>query len=460
MVKQEAVAAYSTSSWVVRPLVAVVVIAALTGGWRMPMSDADAAPSDVTDPNYDEEAVGSFTLPNILEGPDGVAATSPKEWEQTSRPYQFRQLQRFVYGEQLPAVPVSVVGEVERAEVSLPGPGEATTPAIRLQAKLQLGNAKQARVVDVLVYLPAAAEGPVPTFLKLNFAGNQAETSDPGVWMTSSWMRDGEGVENHRATEATRGVNARRFPAAEMLSRGYGLATAYCGDIFPDHPDGRADSVLPSLGRPVEGELAANEPGAIAAWAWGLSRILDWLNTVPDVDSDRVIVVGHSRLGKTALWAGACDQRFAMVVSNESGCGGAALSRRNYGETVGVITSRFPHWFCPSFGSYAGRELELPVDQHTLLAMVAPRPLYVASAEGDRWADPRGEFLSAEAVGPVWKLYGRTGLGTHEYPELGRSVGDYVRYHVRAGKHDLLLEDWEQFAKQADATLRLPATSR
>ncbi len=413
-----------------------------------------AAQSDVTNHNYDEEAVQAFTLPNILEGPDGVAAATAKEWEQTSRPYQLRQLQRFVYGEPLPAVPVSVVGAVERKEVTLAGPGDASTPAVRLQAKLKLGTAANARVTDVLVYLPADASGPAPTFLKLNFAGNQAETPDADVWITPSWMREGEGVEEHRATEATRGINARRFPAAEMVSRGFGMATAYCGDIFPDHHEGRGESVLPSLGRPVDGDLAANEPGAIAAWAWGLSRILDWLLTLPEVDHDAVIVLGHSRLGKTALWAGACDPRFAMVVSNESGCGGAALSRRNYGETVGVITSRFPHWFCPSFGTYAGRELELPVDQHTLLGMVAPRPLYVASAEGDRWADPRGEFLSAEAVSPVWKLYGRTGLGTKAYPEVGTSVGDYVRYHVRAGKHDLLLEDWQHFAEMAEQTLR------
>ena len=439
---------------------AVVAWLALCGGWRNTMNDALAAQSDVTDPNYDEEAVRAFTLPNILEGADGVAAATVKDWEQTSRPYQIRQLQRFVYGEELPVVPVSVVGKVERAEVTLAGPGEATTPAVRLQAKLKLGTAENARVTEVLVYLPAGAKDPVPTFLKLNFAGNQAETPDTGVWITPSWMREGEGVEDHRATEATRGVNARRFPVAEMLSRGYGMATAYCGDIFPDHPEGRGESVLPSLGRPVDGDLAANEPGAIAAWAWGLSRILDWLLTVPEINDDAVIVVGHSRLGKTALWAGACDQRFAMVVSNESGCGGAALSRRNYGETVGVITSRFPHWFCPSFGTYAGRELELPVDQHTLLGMVAPRPLYLASAEGDRWADPRGEFLSAEAVGPVWKLYGRDGLGTNEYPAVGTSVGDHVRYHVRQGKHDMLLEDWQHFADQADATLRAAQPSK
>jgi hypothetical protein len=412
-----------------------------------------AEPTDVTDPNYDESAVRAFTLPNILEGPDGVAASSSAEWERTSRPYQLAQLERFVYGTRLPPVNVEVVGDVEQTRVLLDGPGTTQMAATRLQARLRLGSGARARTTEVLVYLPADAPSPVPVFLKLNFAGNHAETTDAGVWIPATWMREGEGVEGNRATDAGRGLNARRFPAAELLARGYGMATAYCGDFFPDHPDGRAESVLPSLGRPVEGDLAADEPGAIAAWAWGLSRILDWLVTRPEVDRDRVIVVGHSRLGKTALWAGACDERFAMVVSNESGCGGAALSRRNYGETLGAITSRFPHWFCPAFATYAGRELELPVDQHTLLAMTAPRPLYIASAEGDRWADPRGEFLAAAAVEPVWRLYGRNGLGTDVFPAVGVSLGEFVGYHVREGAHDLRPDDWRWFADFAVRTL-------
>jgi hypothetical protein len=195
-------------------------------------------------------------------------------------------------------------------------------------------------------------------------------------------------------------------------------------DTFPDRPDGRATSALASIARPGTGDPPATEPGAIATWAWHLSRILDWLVTLPEIDAARVAVVGHSRLGKAALWAGARDARFAMVVSNESGCGGAALSRRNYGESVRRITSAFPHWFCPAFATYAGREAELPCDQHALLALVAPRPLYVASALDDRWADPRGEFIAAVAAEPAWTLHGRRGLGTAEWPAPDTPVYD------------------------------------
>jgi len=404
-------------------------------------------------PNYDESAVPALTLPDVLTGPAGKPATTAGAWQTVARPHQLELLERFVYGRRLPAVPVSVAGQVERADIVL-ADGVA---ALRLQARLQLGAAADAPTTDVLLYLPKLPAGTAsPVFLKLNFMGNQAETSDPAVHLSGAWLPDDElaGIVNNRATDASRGVQARRWPVADLVGRGYGMATACYGDVFPDRPDSRAESVLGALGRPVGGDLPADEPGAIAAWAWQLSRILDWLVTVPEVDPERVIVVGHSRNGKAALWAGACDERFAMVVSNESGCGGAALSRRQFGETVAAITTRFPHWFCPAFASFAGRESELPTDQHALLAMAAPRPLYVASAEEDRWADPRGEFLAAVAASPVWRLFGRTGLGTADDPPLGSSVGDQVGYHVRAGKHDLRAEDWLHFAAFADRTVR------
>lgn len=410
-----------------------------------------ATPSAGAEPNYDEAAVRTYTLPDVLAGPAGVPAITAESWRTASRPYQVELLEKSVYGRRLPAVPVTVVGDVERAGVTLAGDRTAT----RLQARLRLGAAADANVIDVLVYLPKGGQ-PVPVFLGLNFFGNHAEHPDPGIWLSRSWMRENPEarIVDHRATEASRGRGAQRFPVEQMLARGYGMATAYYGDIFPDRADGRPDSVLGSLGRPTSGGLGDDEPGAIAAWAWGLSRILDWLVTLPEIDAGKVAVFGHSRLGKTALWAGACDERFALVVANESGCGGAALSRRNYGETVAAITKAFPHWFCPAFATFADREPALPTDQHALLALVAPRPLYVASAIEDTWADPRGEFLAAVAAEPAWKLHGLTGLGTTTWPPVDTPVGRTVGYHVRSGRHDLIDYDWQRFADFADRTLR------
>jgi hypothetical protein len=408
------------------------------------------------EPNYDEAAVRQYTLPDVLAGPDGKPVSSAEAWKTTARPHQFELLEKFVYGRRLPAVAVTVVGTVGRANVTLPG----DIAAVRLQATLKLGDAADAATTEVLLYLPKtkSTNTPhrVPVFLSLNFRGNHAEHADPAIRLSTAWMPDDKAaaIVDHRAAEASRGTSGQRWPVEAMLARGFGMATAYCGDVFPDKADGRAASALKSLGRPVEGSLPSDEPGAIATWAWQLSRILDWLITLPEVDPAQVIVVGFSRLGKAAVWAGASDERFAMVVSNESGCGGAALSRRNFGETVGVITSRFPHWFCPAFATYADREADLPCDQHTLLAMVAPRPLVVASAVEDRWADPRGEFLSAVAAEPAWKLFGVTGLGTKDYPAADKPVGESITYYVRTGRHELLSYDWQRFADVADRTLR------
>lgn len=413
------------------------------------MTGVDARAAE--QPNYDESAVRVFTLPDVLAGPDGLSAATADAWQKTARPHQFALLETTVYGRRLPAVPVSVVGDVDRAEVTLADDTKAT----RFQARLRLGDTPQAFTTDVLVYLPTS-DRPVPVFLHLNFKGNQAEHPDPAIRMCEAWLPDdkrGEIVGN-RATETSRAKDSRHWPVEKLLDRGYGVATACYGDVFPDRADGRAASALASLDRPLQGDLPADEPGAIATWAWQLSRILDWLVTLPEVDAAKVIAVGHSRNGKAAVWAGACDERFAMVVSNESGCGGAALERRNYGETVEAITRRFPHWFCPAFCTYADRETDLPVDAHVTLAMAAPRPLYVASAIDDRWADPKGEFLAAVAAGPVWELFGMKGLGTTEWPPVDTPVGRTIGYHVRTGKHDLLDYDWLRYADFADRTLR------
>ena len=436
---------------------APVTIALFSFHLAMSMTPDASAQPPKEEFNYDEAKVRAYTLPDLLmipEGsaPDGEAVSTPEAWRVAARPRWLGLLESTEYGRLLPAVPVTAE-EIERG----PGPDGST----RIQARLRLGVGPDSPATEVLVYLPSPSRGDkperLPTFLHLNFGGNHAESTDPAVRIPSGWVPNGKdtGVDDNHAKVSSRGTLASRWPVKLLHDRGYATATAYCGDVFPDHADGRKASALPSLGYAVGDErmVSGDEPGAISTWAWQLSRILDWLVTLPEIDPTRVIVVGHSRLGKTALWAGAGDERFAMVVSNESGCGGAALERRNYGETVKRITTSFPHWFAPTFATYADRETELPIDQHVVLAMTAPRPLYVSSAVEDRWADPRGEFLAAVAAGPVWELFGKVGLGTATDPVVDTAIGSSIGYHVRSGPHDITAIDWGHFADFATRVL-------
>lgn len=414
-------------------MLAIVAIAILTVsvGWGQPAGA-----------NYDEARVPAYVLPEILRGVDGRAIERPDQWP-ARRAEILTLFEEQVYGA-APQAPSGMRFQLlEEDGAALGG------LARRRQILASFTAEPSGPSMEILLYTPAAAEGPVPVFAGLNFRGNHAVHPDPAIRLSGRWMRDGEGVVANRATEETRGQSASRWQVETILGRGYGLATAYYGDLDPDFDDGFRNGVH-ALSPPRRPE----HWGSIAAWAWGLSRILDYLGTDPHSDAARVAVMGHSRLGKTALWAGARDMRFAMVISNDSGCGGAALSRRRFGETVERINARFPHWFADSFQAYNGKEDDLPLDQHMLLALVAPRPLYVASAQDDAWADPTGEFLSAMLAGEAYELLGKQGLGVAEQPPVDQPVMRTVGYHIRTGKHDVTAYDWARYLDFADMHLK------
>lgn len=403
---------------------------------------SEPAQAQATKPgcNYDESKVPEYVLPDALLMEDGRRVSDAQTWKKSRRAEILRLFETHVFGKS-PSKPAEMSFRTIEVEPQALG-GIAT----RKQITIFFTGKEDGPSMDLLVYLPNAITKPVPVFMLLNFYGNHAIHSDPGLKRSERWMREGgQGVVDHKATEASRGAERSRYPVEKILERGYGLATAYYGDLDPDYHDGFRNGVHGVFDKPAGDGRAPDAWGAIGAWAWGLSRALDYCETDPDVDAKRVIVLGHSRLGKTALWAGAQDERFAVVISNNSGCGGAALSRRQFGETVERINTTFPHWFCRNFAQYNSQEDKLPIDQHMLIALIAPRPAYIASAEKDLWADPRGEFLSAWHASPVYELLGVGGLGTQVMPGLNQPIGGTIGYHIRAGGHDLTEYDWQRY---------------
>jgi hypothetical protein len=375
---------------------------------------------------YDEEKVPAYSLPDLLAGTRTV-----KDWEKKRRPELLKLFEEEMYGS-VPGKPAGLHFRVRDNDPAALG-GLATRRQVRI-----FFDSEESAFEDLLVYIPNGRKGPAPAFLGVNFFGNHTIDTDPGIFFPDSLR--------YRAdfTLDPRGSQRQRWPLREILERGYAVATYCCEDVVPD-----ADG-YPGIRSSYDGYTW----GALAAWGWGLSRALDYLETDADVDASRVAVFGHSRMGKAAVWAGARDTRFAMVVSNASGCGGAALSRRRFGETVRRINTHFPHWFSESFHKYGDNEDMLPFDQHELLALIAPRPLYVESGSEDRWSDPHGEFLGLANAAPVYQLYGFEGFAPSEWPAVEQPVTKgRTGYHIRAGRHEILLYDWLRYLDFADKNL-------
>ncbi len=395
---------------------AVVITAAQSTGWQARAEAIAQATKQQSGFNYDESRVGSYTLPDPLAY-KGTKVTSKEAWQ--ARRAEILDLFRDnVYGRS-PGKPehttFSVVEENTKAM-----DGAATLRRIAITSR----QGAKAHQFTLTLFLPNKSSGPRPVFLLIN---NRPPSN----------------------TDPTRKEQSGFWPAEQVIARGYGIAAFHYAELAPDDAKTSRDGVIEFFDE--AGGSTKYTWAALAAWAWGASRTMDYFETDPRVDKAHVAVVGHSRGGKAALWAGAEDERFAMVVSNESGEGGAALSRRNFGETIERINTSFPHWFTATYKTFNGRAAELPVDQHMLMALAAPRALYVASADEDLWSDPRGEFLALAMSSPVFALWGDAPIRPDGMPAVDKPIIVGRRgYHIRTGGHNLTPYDWDRYADFAD----------
>ncbi len=362
----------------------------------------------------------TYTLPDVLTTVDGRTIENAHDWTAIRRPEILELFRTHVYG-RVPETPYEMTFHIANQD-----PEAMDGAATLRQIEITITASGKSLTIDLVLFVPNHVPKPVPTFLLI--CNRDPENIDP-----------------------TRTVKSPFWPAEEVIARGYGIAAFHNADVDPDRYDGFQDGIHGLL----DGEQrAADAWGTIAAWAWGASRCMDYFETDEDIANDQVAVIGHSRGGKTSLWAGAEDERFAIVCVNESGCGGAALSRRQVKgrETVARINKSFPHWFNETFKTYGGREDQLPVDQHMLVALIAPRAVCVGSAEEDLWADPRGEFLSVVHAAPAYRLFGKQALGdSPEMPPINQPLhGDGAHYHIREGRHNLTSFDWKLYLDFAD----------
>ncbi|MVZ62904.1 alpha/beta hydrolase family protein [Sphingobacterium humi] len=402
-------------------------------------------PSFAQKPVYNELEfnVGPYELPTLFKKEPANKEEMRNTWEKKRRAYLLKLFKDNMYG-QFPRKPKTM-----RIELQHSNPQALQGKATSKQVRCYFSKADSSVYMDVIIYIPNHLAQPAPVFMGLNFKGNHTIHNDPDI-IISKRNKDLLllNKDNGKTDPNLRGTQAERWELEHAMAKGYAVATAYYGDLELDHAEGWKQSLRSKISKELG--LKPQDWAALSVWAWGLSRIVDYLETEDRIDASRILVTGHSRLGKAAIWAGANDTRIAAVISNNSGEGGAALSRRWFGETIHRINTSFPHWFVEKYKFYNNRPYLLPFDQHMLLALVAPRPLYVASATEDLWADPLGEFLSAQLTEPIYNSYGLRGLQGVSFPAPDTPVGHVVHYHRRTGKHNILLYDWQQYIAFAD----------
>lgn len=387
--------------------------------------------------NYDEEKVGSYTLPDPLLKSSGEKVSSSDDWMKNRRPEVLRIFEENQFGK-APERPSAMSFDVfDKGTPAIGG------KAIRKQVRIYLTkDTASVHKMDLVMYIPAHTTVPPPLFLTISFSPNSLAIDDPGIRRGTVW-KDGKKVP---ATKSPFG----KADVARYIANGIGYASVYYGDIEPDSKEGIKYGIRSTYLQPGATQVGPGEWGAIAAWSWGLSRVMDYLETDGSINSRQVAVQGASRLGKTVLWAGARDQRFAMVIASISGESGAALSRRNFGETLGHMTdtSRFFYQFAPRYHDYSKKVNQMPMDSHMLLALIAPRPLLLQTGNTDYWSDPKGEYLAAQAAQPVYDLFGLKGVGTGPFPAPGDDTKlETLGYYMHEGGHKVLPEDHEIFIR-------------
>jgi hypothetical protein len=389
--------------------------------------------------NYDEAKVGTYTLPDPLVMNDGKPVKDAKTWTLRRRPEVVRIFETQQFGV-APARPAS-----ERFEVVEKGTEALGGKAIRKRVDIHLRAEKTAPVIHLVEYLPASAlKRPVPMLLTISFTAPSNMIDDPGLPEYEIWD-----AKTKTKVPAKTGRAFGKINVAAFLDAGIGVATFYYGDVEPDYAEGFSQGIRKYYLRPGQKKRGPQDWGAIAAWAWGMSRVQDYFETDKDVDAKRVAIHGVSRLGKTVMWAGAHDQRFAAVIASCSGEGGAALSHRDYGETIAHLTAptRYPYQFAENYGKWGGFPDKAPMDANMLVALIAPRPVLLQTGTTDFWSDPKGEFLAAEAAEPVYRLLGKQGLGTDQWPEAKTPVFHDIGYYMHDGGHGMVPGDWQVYVE-------------